>query len=108
MSKKKLVVSYKNLSEDLLGMLKDKYPYGFADYLIKVTKPNNEYFHAVTLDTEDASYLVKVDVKIDSTPKDDDEDDKDVYGDDDTFGTDSDDFPEDIADDDQSDGFDDE
>ncbi|HEX3006542.1 MAG TPA: hypothetical protein VHO90_02895 [Bacteroidales bacterium] len=39
---------------------------GYNDYVIKVTKPNNDFFYAVTVDTEDASYLVKVDVKIDN------------------------------------------
>lgn len=43
-----------------------KYPLGYNDYVIKVTKPNNDFFYAVTVDTEDASYLVKVDVKIDN------------------------------------------
>jgi hypothetical protein len=64
--KKKLVVSYKNLSQDLVFLLKEKYPKGYSDDLIKVSKNNGEFFYAVTLDTETVDYLVKVDVKIDS------------------------------------------
>jgi hypothetical protein len=64
--KKKLVISYKNLSPDLVSLLKEKYPKGYSDYLIKVNKNNGEFFYAVTLDTETVDYLVKVDVKIDS------------------------------------------
>jgi hypothetical protein len=64
--KKKLVVSYKNLSPEVLDLFKEKYPAGYSEYLIKVDKGNGQFFHAVTLDTEDADYLVKVDVKIDS------------------------------------------
>jgi hypothetical protein len=64
--KKKLVVSYKNLSPDLMALLKETYPKGYSDALIKVNKNNGEFFYAVTLDTEMADYLVKVDVKIDS------------------------------------------
>jgi hypothetical protein len=64
--KKKLVVSYKNLSPELAALLKETYPKGYSDYLIKVNKGNGEFFYAVTLDTETADYLVKVDVKIDS------------------------------------------
>lgn len=66
MEKKRLVVGYKNCSEEVLEAIKKKYPNGYNDYVIKVQKPNNEFFYAVTVDTADASYLVKVDVKIDN------------------------------------------
>lgn len=66
MEKRKLVVSYKNASEEVIEAIKKKYPTGYNDFVIKVTKPNNDFFYAVTVDTEDASYLVKVDVKIDN------------------------------------------
>ena len=66
--KKKLVVSYKNLPPDVLELLKEKYPRGYADVLIKVDKGNGQFFYGVTLDTEEVDYLVKVDVKIDSEP----------------------------------------
>jgi hypothetical protein len=65
-NKKKLVVSYKNLTPDLVALLKERYPKGYSDDLMKVPKSNGEFFYAVTLDTETADYLVKVDVKIDS------------------------------------------
>ncbi|MDR1170613.1 MAG: RNA polymerase I-specific transcription initiation factor RRN3 family protein [Prevotellaceae bacterium] len=64
--KKKLVVSYKNLSQELIALIKETYPKGYSDYLIKVDKGNGEFFYAITLDTESADYLIKVDVKIDS------------------------------------------
>ena len=66
MEKRKLVVSYKNASEEVIEAIKKKYPMGYNDFVIKVTKPNNDFFYAITVDTEDASYLVKVDVKIDN------------------------------------------
>jgi hypothetical protein len=68
--KKKLVVSYKNLSPELVALLKETYPKGYSDYLIKVNKGNGEFFYAITLDTENADYLIKVDVKIDSEIED--------------------------------------
>ncbi|MDR1130227.1 MAG: hypothetical protein LBK96_04530 [Prevotellaceae bacterium] len=64
--KKKLVVSYKNLSPELIFLVKEKYPKGYSDYLIKVNKDNGDFFYAITLDTETVDYLIKVDVKIDS------------------------------------------
>ncbi len=64
-AKQKLVVSYKNCSDEVLEAIRQKYPNGYHDYVIKVTKPNNEFFYAITVDTATSSYLVKVDVKID-------------------------------------------
>ncbi|MDR3366502.1 MAG: hypothetical protein LBO71_06015 [Prevotellaceae bacterium] len=67
------MVSFKNLSPELLELLKQRYPTGWGDYVIKVNKSETDFFHAVMLETDDASYLVKVDVKIDAPPKDDDD-----------------------------------
>ncbi|MFO8021837.1 MAG: hypothetical protein R6U65_05165 [Perlabentimonas sp.] len=99
MNKKKLVISYKNLSPELTKMLKNRYPFGYQDHVIKVTKPNGDYFYAVTLDTEDASYLVKVNVKIDTGPKDED-DEKGFFSDSDSIGNENDTFPDSIEEDD--------
>ena len=66
MNKKRLVVNYQNLSEELLDALKKRYPNGYGDSVMKINGPNDKVFYAVMLDTQDASYLVKVDVKIDS------------------------------------------
>ena len=66
--KKRAVISYENMSQELLDAFKEKYPHGYADYLgdiFKVDKPDGTSFYAVTLDTEDATYLVKIKVKID-------------------------------------------
>lgn len=106
MDKKKLVISYKNLTPELITLVKKKYPYGYLNSVIKVTKPNNEFFYAITLDTDDTSYLIKVNVKIDTKPKDDD-DDKGFFSDSDSIGTDEDTFPEDIEDEQESDFSDD-
>ncbi len=77
MDKKRLVVSYANLSQDLLKALKEKYPYGFSNHVIKVNTSSEIFFHAVTLETEEANYLVKVNVKIDTNIDDDDDKDFD-------------------------------
>lgn len=66
MEKKRLVVSYKNCSEEVLEAIKKKYPMGYNDFVMKVQKPSGDFFYAITVDTADASYLVKVDVKIDN------------------------------------------
>jgi hypothetical protein len=71
--KRRVVVHFKNLSPELLELFKEKYPNGWNDYVIKVNKSETDFFHAVMLETDEASYLVKVDVKIDAHPKDDDD-----------------------------------
>jgi len=93
MEKKRLVISYNNLSPEVLELVKKKYPTGYLNSVIKVTKPNNDFFYAITLDTEDTSYLIKVNVKIDTKVKDED-DEKDFFSDSDDIGTDGDSFPE--------------
>jgi hypothetical protein len=77
----------------VLELVKKKYPYGYLNSVIKVTKPNNDFFYAITLDTDDTSYLIKVNVKIDTKAKDEDEE-KDFFSDNDDIGTNEDSFPE--------------
>lgn len=79
-TKKRVVTSYSNLAPELQNAFKEKYPFGYTDYMIRIDKPNGDFFYGVRLETEDASYLVKVNVKIDN--KSDEELDKDIYGDD--------------------------
>ena len=86
--KKRLVVSYKNLKPEILELVKEKYPKGYSDYVIKVDKGNGEFFYAITLDTDDTSYLIKVDVKIDTST---DDVEKDLF---DVDNSDGDDFAE--------------
>lgn len=66
MEKIKKVVKLENLPPEAYEALNKKYPEGWKDYVKKITKPNGEYFYAINIDTQDASYLVKVSVKIDS------------------------------------------
>lgn len=64
--KKNLIVSYKNLSEELLVLFKEQYPEGYRDYLQRFEKPNGETIFVVPMETEDTVYMIKFDVKIDS------------------------------------------
>lgn len=82
---KRAVISYENMSQELLDAFKEKYPHGYADYLsdiIKVDKPDGSCFYAVSLEVPGAIYLVKIKVRIDDKEdienglfKDDAEDD---------------------------------
>ena len=79
-AKKHLVTSYRNLAPELQEEVKSKYPAGFTDAMIRVDKPNGDFFYAVPFETDEIAYLVKIDVKIDDRA--DDDEDKDYYDDD--------------------------
>jgi len=67
-TRKRHVVSYENMSEELSAIFAEKYPKGFSDYLgdlTKYTKPDGTPFYAVTVETADSIYLVKIKVKTD-------------------------------------------
>lgn len=78
-NKKRLVVSFNNLPVELQEEVKAAYPAGYTDSMIRVDKPNGDFFYAVSFETEEVSYLVKIDVKIDDISEEDD--DKDYYDD---------------------------
>ena len=79
-AKKRLVTSFNNLPLELQEEVKAAYPLGYTDFMMRIDKPNGDFFFAVPFETEEISYLVKIDVKIDEAPGDDD--DKDYYDDD--------------------------
>ncbi len=78
MAKKHSVISLHNLPVELQEAVKNKYPTGYTDYMIRVDKPSGDFFYAVPFETEDVSYLVKVNVKIDDHIE---EEEKDYYND---------------------------
>ncbi len=78
--KKRLVASFNNLSPELQEKVRELYPNGFSDAMMRVDKPNGDFFYAVPFETDEISYLVKIDVKIDDMS--DEDDDKDYYDDD--------------------------
>ena len=78
--KRRSVVSFANLPEELQEEVKKLYPYGYNEAMMRIEKPNGDFFYAVPFETEEVSYLVKVTVKIDDHV--DDNDDSDYYSDD--------------------------
>ena len=45
--KKHIATSFHNLSPELQEAVKAKYPLGFTDAMIRVDKPNGDFFYAV-------------------------------------------------------------
>lgn len=67
-TRKRHVVSYEKMSDELAAAFNEKYPGGFNDYLNDLTKypkPDGTFFYAVTVEIPDAIYLVKINVKTD-------------------------------------------
>lgn len=69
-SKKNLIVSYKNLPDDLKEKFKLAYPEGYSNYITRFVKPNGDSIFVVPFDTPDTHYMVKFDVKIDTLGED--------------------------------------
>ncbi len=84
-TKKRLVTSFNNLTAEQQEAVKVLYPRGFAEVMTRIDKPNGDFFYVVPYETDEVSYLVKIDVKIDDSA-DDVEDD--FYGDDELKGAD--------------------
>ena len=89
---------FDTMMRELQEAVKQKYPLGFTEAMMRVDKPNGDFFYAVPFDTDEIAYMVKIDVKIDDNAQEDD--DKDYY-DDEIKGADE------IQDDGNSDGGDD-
>jgi len=61
-SKKKIIKSLENLSEDLVEMIHQQYPNGYQASISRITNAKKEPIFVFPLDTEDAIYLIKVPV----------------------------------------------
>lgn len=61
-SKKKVIKSLENLSGDLLELLHNQYPNGYESAITRITNAKREPIFVFPLETDDATYLVKVPV----------------------------------------------
>lgn len=78
--KKRVVTKFANMDPELQSAVKKQYPFGFTDHMMRIEKGPGDFFYAVVYETEDISYLVKIDVNIDGNIEE--EEDKDYYNDD--------------------------
>jgi hypothetical protein len=75
---KRIIVDYKKLTPEILGLLVEKYPDGYDDdQIISFKNARNETVDAVEVRTEDSIYLVKVSTRLENTMANYDEDDYD-------------------------------
>jgi hypothetical protein len=59
-TKKRVIKSLENLSEELRDLLQEQYPNGYESSITRITNAKNEPIFVFPLETEDAVYLVKV------------------------------------------------
>ncbi|MDT0650647.1 hypothetical protein [Autumnicola edwardsiae] len=75
---KRIIVDYKKLTPEILGLLVERYPDGYDDnQVISFKNAKNETVDAVEVRTEDTIYLVKVSTRLENTMASFDEDDYD-------------------------------
>lgn len=91
-SKKRIIKSLENLSEDLKDTIREQYPNGYESSITRITNAKKEPIFVFPLETDDAVILVKVPVTknsdggydVESTPEP--EVDASVAATDDDFG----------------------
>jgi hypothetical protein len=120
-SKKRVIKSLENLSDDLKELLRDQYPNGYESSITRITNAKKEPIFVFPLETEDATYLIKVPATKNSDGEYDVEStaapefeaagtpaagrgDDDDFGGGDNYGEDGGDDPDGYRDDDEGDG----
>lgn len=90
--KKRLLISYDKLPDDVVDIIRGKYPYGYNHDLIEVKGIDNKKFSVLPIELPDVVYLVKVDLrkpfKIEEA-----EEEEDIFTPEEGFGGEEDNFP---------------
>ena len=92
-AKKRLIKSLENLTEDLKDLVRDQYPNGYESSISRIMNAKNEPIFVFPLETDDSIYLVKVPATknsdggydVESSEKQEFEDDDDRSSGDDDF-----------------------
>lgn len=83
MDKKRVIVDYSTLPDDVLNIMANKYPNGYDSDIIKFPNAKGELITAVRVETDTTIFLVKVSKQLqqmvdDFESDDDDDDDSEV------------------------------
>lgn len=101
-TKKKVIKSLDNLSEDLRELMKKQYPLGYENSITRINNAKKEPIFVFPLETDEATYLVKIpatrnsegEYDVDSKPQEPEfgaeDKEADDFGGDDEFGSDDD------------------
>lgn len=84
--KKRVIVDFKKINDEILSLLVEKYPDGYGDSDVIVFKnAKGETVEAVEVQTEDTAYLVKISQRLEIVMEEYDEDEEYVYDEDRDF-----------------------
>jgi len=62
MGKKRIIKDYDQMPEDVLIQLKEQYPYGYQEHLLRFSNAKGELVFALPFETDDVFYLVRMGV----------------------------------------------
>ncbi|MGZ0016235.1 hypothetical protein [Yeosuana sp. AK3] len=83
-NRKRVIVDFKKLTPEILGLLVEKFPEGYDEEdIISFRNAKNELVEAVEVNTDDTKYLIKVSTKLVKTMENYDEDDYEDFDSDD-------------------------
>jgi hypothetical protein len=60
MNKPRIIKDYEKLNEEILGLIKLEYPYGFDRKLIQFKNGKGKYISALPFETDDYYYLIRM------------------------------------------------
>lgn len=58
--KRKIIKNYESLSAELLELVQLNYPNGFSSFIIPFFGPDGKLFHGFLLDTDEITYMIRV------------------------------------------------
>ncbi len=65
-NKSRIIVSFNKLTQEQVLLFSKQYQEGYTSYIQKINKPSGEIIYVVPMETDDAIYMVKMDVKVDA------------------------------------------
>lgn len=66
------IISFNKLTPEQIQQFAEQYPEGYTSYIQKINKPSGEAIYVVPFETDDVSYMVKMEVKVDAKLSDED------------------------------------
>ncbi len=62
MGKKRIIKDYNQMPQDILLQLKQQFPYGYQEHLLRFNNAKGEMISALPFETDDVFYLVRMNV----------------------------------------------
>lgn len=75
MNKKRIIKDYDQMPTEVLIQLKDRFPHGYQEHLLRFNNSNGEPISALPFETKDTLYLVRMNLSGGYHVVDDDSDD---------------------------------